>query len=225
MTVTSAAAFSTRPLPEGPVPQAASVLAVTSRPGQESEYLGGVLYAFRRTGANLGLLCLSRGEASPLNSTRYACLEAVRPWELQLAANVLGISSVMVASYPDGALDRQPHDELADRVLRAIRQHSADLLLVIAPEVGTSGDVAVAAAARAAARQAGIPVVASIAPQAPDAWMIDLGIEADTARAIQRAAAAAHESQSQELPHVLQRLDLLGGGEAVRWLVFPPPML
>jgi len=200
------------------------VLAVTSRPGQESEYLGGVLYAFRRAGANLGLLCLSRGEASPLNSMRYAHLEAVRPWELQLAASVLGISSVMVASYPDGALHRQPHDELAGRVLRAIRQHCADLLLVIAPEVGTSGDVAVAAAARAAARHAGVPVVASTAPETPGAWVIDLGSEADTARAIQKAAAAAHESQSQELPRVLQRLDLLSRGEAVRWLVFPPPM-
>jgi N-acetylglucosamine malate deacetylase 2 len=222
MTVTSAAPFSRRPLPEGPVPQAASVLAVTSRPGQESQDLGGVLYAFRRAGANLGLLCLSRGEASPLNFTGYARLEAVRPWELQLAAYVLGISSVMVASYPDGALHRQPHDELAGRVLRAIRQHSADLLLVIAPETGTGGDVAVAAAARAAARQAGLPVMASTAPQAPGAWMIDLGTEADTARTIQKAAAAAHESQSDDLPRVIRRLDLLDHREAVRWLVCPP---
>jgi hypothetical protein len=150
MTVTSAAPSSVRPLREGLVPQAADVLAVTSRPGQESEDLGGVLYA--------------------------------------------------------------------------IRQHSADLLLVIAHEVGTCGDVAVAAAACAAARKAGVPVVTSTALQTPGAWIIDLGPQADTARIIQKAAAAAHKSQSQELGSVIRRLDLLEGREAVRWLVFPLPM-
>lgn len=35
---------------------AAGVLAVTARPGQKSADLGGVLYAFRRTGASLTLL-------------------------------------------------------------------------------------------------------------------------------------------------------------------------
>jgi len=56
---------------------------------KESVDLGGLLYAFRRTGAVLGLLCLTRGEASALNST-CARLEAIRPWELQLAARGSG---------------------------------------------------------------------------------------------------------------------------------------
>jgi LmbE family N-acetylglucosaminyl deacetylase len=73
-------------------------LVVAARPGQESADLGGLLYAFRRSGASLALLCLTRGEASPLNSSWCARLEAVRPWELQLAASVLGISEVTVAS-------------------------------------------------------------------------------------------------------------------------------
>jgi LmbE family N-acetylglucosaminyl deacetylase len=34
-------------------------------------------------------------------------LAAVRPWELQLAANVLGISGVAVASYPGSRPERQ----------------------------------------------------------------------------------------------------------------------
>jgi len=70
----------------GPSIPVGNVLVVTARPGQESADLGGVLYAFRRSGACLGLLCLTRGEASPLNSTWSGRLEAVRPWELQLAA-------------------------------------------------------------------------------------------------------------------------------------------
>src|SRR5580698_6652372 len=131
-------------------PRAASVLAVTARPGQESADLGGLLYAFRRAGASLALLCLSRGEASPLNSTGYARLEAIRPWELQLAASVLGISQITVASFADGRLSRQPGTELGERIGRAIRQHAANLLLVIDPAAVDPEDVAVAAAACAA---------------------------------------------------------------------------
>jgi LmbE family N-acetylglucosaminyl deacetylase len=202
----------------GPLPRADIVLAVTARPGQESAELGGLLYAFRRTGAVLGLLCLTRGEASPLNST-CGLLAATRPWELQLAAGVLGISSVAVASYPDGGLGRYPMAELTERIRRAIRAHAPSLLLVIDPAAGDPDDTVVAAATCAAATQAGVPVVARTEPAARGAWMIDLGNQATTARAIQRSAAAAHASQSEALPQVKRRLDLLDGQEHLRWLV------
>ena len=75
-----------------------------------------------------------------------------------------------------------------------------------------------AAATGAAARQAGAPVVASTVADARGAWMIDLGADAETARAIQRSAAAAHASQSEALPLVLARL---AGQDHLRWLVPP----
>jgi hypothetical protein len=53
--------------------------------------------------------------------------------------------------------------------------------------------------------------------------MIDLGGETATARAIQKSAAAAHESQSVALPRLTRRLDRLGGREHLRWLVPPVP--
>lgn len=238
-------------LPVGWLPRAGSVLVVLARPGQESAELGGLLYAFRRAGADLALLCLTRGEASPENSTRSVRLEAARPWELQLAAGVLGISGVTVASYPDGGLGRQPEAELGERIGRAIREHAADLLLVIDPAAGDADDdgsamddaavdtgdaavaavavadggddAAVAAVACAAARRARVPVLARTGPpgRVPGAWVIDLGPDAGTARAIQKAAAAAHESQSAALPALIRRLDLLGGQEHLRWLVTP----
>ena len=212
------------PAPTVPqLPRAGSVLAVTARPGQESADLGGLLYAFRYSGASLALLCLTRGEASPLNSTWCRRLEAVRPWELQLAANVLGISEVTVASCEDGGLRRHPVADLTQLVRHAIRRYSADLLLVIAPEAGDPDDTAVAVAACAAARQAGVPVVARAGPRAGGTWMIDLGTDAAAARAIQKSAAAAHQSQSQALPELIRRLDLLDDREALRWLVPPSP--
>jgi LmbE family N-acetylglucosaminyl deacetylase len=198
------------------------VLAVAARPGQESADLGGVLYAFRRMGASLALLSLTRGEASPLNSTSQR-LEAVRPWELQLAASVLGISSVTVADYPDGGLSRYPMAELTGRVRRAIREHAPGLLLVVDPAGGNLDDTAVATATCHAASRAGLPVAASTTPGARDSWVIDLGAEAATARAIQRSAAAAPDSQADALPRLEHRLDLLDGRERLRWLLPPVP--
>jgi N-acetylglucosamine malate deacetylase 2 len=212
--------------PAGWLPRTDSALVVLARPGQESADLGGLLWAFRRAGTGLALLCLTRGEASALNSSRAARLEAVRPWELQLAAGILGISQVTVASYPDGGLGWRPEAELSERIGRVARQHSADLLLIIDPaagdrEVEAADDVAVAAAACAAARRADLPVLAHTADTVPGAWAFDLGPDAGTARAIQKAAAAAHESQSPALPRLIRQLDLLGRQEYLRWLVPP----
>jgi N-acetylglucosamine malate deacetylase 2 len=201
----------------GPLPPAQNVLAVIARPGQESAVLGGLLYAFRGAGARLALLSLTRGEASPLNSTCWP-LEAIRPWELQLAASVLGIASVTVASYPDGGLCRSPVAELAEQVRRVIREQEAELLLVIDPAADAPDDAMVASAARTAAEQAGVPAVACTAPDVPSTWVIDLGAKAAAARAIQRSAAAAHTSQSQALSQVKRRLDMLGDQESLRWL-------
>ena len=100
------------------LPRAGTVLAVTARPGPESADLGALLYAFGQAGARLALLSLTRGEASPVNSTRSR-LEAVRPWELQLASWLLGVSSVAVADYPDGGLRHCQMSDLTARVLPA----------------------------------------------------------------------------------------------------------
>jgi LmbE family N-acetylglucosaminyl deacetylase len=201
-------------------PRAASVLAVTARPGQESADLGGLLYAFRRAGASLSLLTLTRGEAAGQNSGS-ARLEAVRPWETQLAASILGIRAVAVANYRDGALHEYPTAELADRIGRAIRERSADMLLVVAPETGDRADAAVARAATAAAAAAGVSTIARSWRGKPGAWTLDLGADTETARAIQKSAAAAHASQSETLPALVGRLDLLGSAETLRWLQLP----
>jgi LmbE family N-acetylglucosaminyl deacetylase len=190
-------------------PRAASVLAVTARPGQESADLGGLLYAFRRSGASLSLLSLTRGEAAGQNSGS-ARLEAVRPWETQLAASILGIRRIGVANYRDGELHDYPTAELAEQIGRSIRERSADMLLVVGPEAGDRADAAVARAAQAAA--------ASTRPGMRGAWTLDLGTDTETARAIQKSAAAAHASQSEALPALIGRLDLLGSGETLRWL-------
>ena len=202
------------------LPSAVQVLAVTARPGQESADLGGLLYEFRRSGANLSLLCLTRGEAAAWNSG-IARLEAARPWEVQMAAAILGIREVAVAAYRDGRLHRHHPSDLGGRIQRAIREYSADLALVVAPETGDIADAAVARAVTAAALQAGVPVAARTRPGVPGAWVVDLGANAESARAIQKSAAAAHTSQSEALPALIARLNQLSSVEALRWLVNP----
>jgi N-acetylglucosamine malate deacetylase 2 len=206
------------------LPGAGSVLVVTARPGQESVDLGGVVYAFARAAVGLSLLCLTRGEAAAHNAGSDR-LEAVRPWEVQLAASVLGIDGVAVASYRDGALPQYPLGELAGRIGRAIRDRSADLVLVVAPEAGDGADAAVARAARVAAEAAGLPAVAVTRPGEHGAWTVDLGLDTELARAIQKSAIAAHASQSELLPSLIDRIDRLGRFESLRWLLFPEPIV
>jgi LmbE family N-acetylglucosaminyl deacetylase len=202
------------------LPSAVRVLAVTARPGQESADLGGPLYAFRRSGAGLSLLCLTLGEVAS-QSSGFTRLEAERPWEIQMAASILGIRQVAVASYRDGRLHRYRTSELTGRIQHAISKYSADLVLVVAPETGDIGDAAVARAATAAALQAGVPLAARTRPGVAGAWVVDLGAEAEIARAIQKSAAAAHATQSEALPGVISRVDRLGSMETLRWLVSP----
>ena len=205
------------------LPGAADVLAVIARPGQESADLGALLHAFRRRGARLSLLCLTRGEASPLNSTCER-LETIRPFELQVAAGLLGISSVTVADYPDGGLRLALVPELTERIRRAIRWQEPDLLLVVDPvPAGDPEDARAAQAACLAAEPVGVPVLARSLPRASGDWVIELGADAAAARAIQRCAAGAHASQSAARPQVLRRLDLLGRQERIRWLIPPAP--
>jgi N-acetylglucosamine malate deacetylase 2 len=216
------------PTARGPLPRAEKVLAVIARPGQESVNLGALLYAFRKAGASLDLLCVTRGEASPLNSTCER-LETRRPWELLVAGAVLGVSSVTVADYPDGGLTRIPLAELTELASREIRRHTPDLLLVVDPVASANGsaspghdDAVVARAVRAAATMAGVPVAVIVTAGARGGRLIDLGTDPATARAVQRSAAAAHLSQREARPEVERRLALLGGRETLHWLVPAP---
>jgi N-acetylglucosamine malate deacetylase 2 len=200
------------------LPRARTVLAVTARPGPESAELGALLYAFGQAGACLALLSLTRGEASPVNSTRSR-LETVRPWELQLASWLLGISSVAVADYPDGGLRYCEMAQLTERVQRAIGEYAPDLILVLDPATGDSQDAQVARAVFLAAKEAGVRVVARTSPGARHGWPIDLGPITETARAVQRSALRAHASQAEALPEELHSLDSLSGCEQLCWLI------
>jgi LmbE family N-acetylglucosaminyl deacetylase len=193
---------------------------VTARPGQESADLGALLYTFGRAGTRVALLSLTRGEASRLNSTIQP-LESVRPWELRVAADLLGVSSVAIADYPDGRLSSCELAALAARVSRAIADQFADLVLISDPTESGLDEAIVAMAACQAARAASVPALARTMSAARGGWQVDLGDHAAQARAAQQSAVAAHASQSEGFADLTFRLALLGRSEWLRWLVPP----
>jgi hypothetical protein len=112
--------------------------------------------------------------------------------------------------------------DLTARVQRAIAEHAPDLILVLDPATGDSDDAQVGRAVCLAAEPVWVPVAARTIHDAHGSWLIELGDQTDQARAVQRAAARAHASQSEALRDVLAGLDRLRSHEQLRWLLPHP---
>jgi LmbE family N-acetylglucosaminyl deacetylase len=189
-----------------------------------------VVAAFVAAGADVAVLCFTRGEASTLHGVEGELAE-VRAAELRRAGEVLGVGSTSLLSYADSGLSDAPLEVLAGEA--AARAGAADGLLVF-DDTGITGHPdhrAATAAALVAAHRLGIPVLAWTLPHdvarvlrdetgAPFAGRepgeVDLVIEVDRAR--QRRASLAHASQALPTSVLWRRLELLGNVEHLRWL-------
>jgi LmbE family N-acetylglucosaminyl deacetylase len=213
----------------------ARVLTVCAHPDDESFGLGAVISTLVDSGAEVSVLCLTRGEASTLG-VGGGDLADVRPMELEAAAAALGVRSVRLMSHPDGALADVTLDVLVADVAAAADAADADLLLVF-DEGGITGhpdhERATAAAVEYAARR-GLPVLAwtIAAPVATvlnetfgagfvgrDAAVVDLSVPVDRTR--QWVAIRCHASQSNDNPVLRRRMELQDDVESLRWLVRP----
>ncbi len=217
------------------LPSWSRVLVVVAHPDDETFGLGAVIDLLTRTGAEVRVLCFTRGEASTLNEIG-ASLHTVREGELRQAGALLGVAGVELLDYSDGRLAAIPEAELAAQVLQALTSYRADGLLVF-DETGITGHPDHRAATRAAVRAAssrGLPVLAWALPglvadqlraetgqpfagQPPDRLDISLPVD----RSAQRRAAAEHASQISPASVLWRRLALLGDYEHLRWLSRP----
>jgi len=210
------------------LPEATSVLAVVTRPGDEACYLGAVIDAFHCGGSDVSVLAFSRGEASPYNDSMER-LGAIRPFEFDAAASALRAAHCVLADYPEAELRRLPIARLAERVIRSVREWRVDLLLTVD---GRLDDRIAACVACQAGRELDVPVLAWTLPhEVASAVRESTGLsvtgdagrridfELQVRRAAQRRAMSAHCSQSGGDGTQLARLTLQGDREWLRWLV------
>jgi len=212
------------------LPRAARVVAVVAHPDDESFGLGAVLSTFAEKGSSVGVVCLTRGEASALGATEVD-LACTRQDEFQHASAELGITDVAMLDYPDGLLEGAPTEKL----IAAVDAHAtAAELLVVFDTTGVTGHVDHRRATEAAVSWAGsndVPVLAWTLPvdiaetlngefgtgfvgRRRDA--IDIEIRVDRTR--QMRAIQCHRSQVVGNPVLWRRLELQGNYEYLRHL-------
>lgn len=206
------------------------VLVVVAHPDDESFALGALLDRLAEDGAEVHVLCLTRGEASTLGAGADD-LAAARAAELAAAGEVLGMASTTALSHPDGALADVAPAVLAADVDHHLERTRPDGLLVFDPDAGVTGHpdhAAASVAAIAAAGRAGLPVLGWALPQVvADTLNAEYGaafaghapdtlLEVTVERRRQRAAIACHASQAVPGSVLWRRLELLGDQEYLR---------
>jgi LmbE family N-acetylglucosaminyl deacetylase len=212
-----------------------SVLAVVAHPDDESFALGAVLAGFADAGAQVSVLCLTRGEASTLHGIT-GDLPQLRAAELAAATDILGLHEVELLAYPDGRLSDIGLHELAAHVMTAARRVTAGGIIGfdLNGVTGHPDHAHATAAAVLAADALDLPVLGWTVPDAvarqlrlehgapfegyPDTE-IDLAVPVE--RTLQLKAVDCHQSQAVPGSVMWRRLELLGGHEHLRWLRRP----
>lgn len=202
---------------------------VVAHPDDESFGLGAVISRLVDDGADVGVLCMTAGEASTLGASRD--LARIRAQELEAAAEQLGCSNTALRSHPDGGLIDLDAEMRTDVEL-AVDTTRPDGLLVFAPEGGVTGHPDHEAASRAAiavAAERGLPVLEWGLPESVAATLRDefggaftghpverLPIVIDVDRERQITAARLHVTQAVPGSVLWRRLELLGAKEYLR---------
>jgi len=223
----------------GGLPTWGSVLVVVAHPDDESFGLGAVIDRFVESGASVGVLCFTHGEASTLHGVA-GDLRTLRASELAAAARVLGISSVRLLDYPDGGLSGIPRDELADHVTAMATELRAEGFLVFDSSgvTGHPDHVQATSVATLVGERLGLGVLAWTLPNplpsqlaeefgagftGHDSAEVDLVLP--VLRDHQLEAVTCHPSQAVPGSVLWRRLELLGDQELLRWLRMPDAVL
>lgn len=211
----------------------ARLLVVVAHPDDESFALGALLDRFVTAGAEVSVLCLTRGEASTLGEA-VADLPAVRDAELRAAAVELGVSRSTLLAHPDGRLPHLDAAVLEADVAAEVDVARPDGILVFDPDAGVTGHADHASASLAAiavSRARGIPALGWALPDHVAAALnaeygaAFAGHPADDLVAVpvdrerQLRAVRCHASQAVPGSVLWRRLELLGDVEHVRPLL------
>jgi LmbE family N-acetylglucosaminyl deacetylase len=123
------------------------LLAVFAHPDDESFGAGGTLALYARRGAEVHLVCATRGEVgeAPPGLKGFPTVGEMRESELRCAARILGLAGVHFLGYRDSgmpgspdnahpqALAAAPTREVARRVVRHVRQLRPQVMITFDP--------------------------------------------------------------------------------------------
>jgi LmbE family N-acetylglucosaminyl deacetylase len=128
-----------------------TIVAVLAHPDDESFGLGGTLALYARRGHRVALICATRGEAGtvdPEHMRGFATVAELREAELRCAALQLGLDAVHILGYRDSgmsgsadnmhpaALAAHPIEEVAEAIVKYIRELKPDVVLTFDPMGG-----------------------------------------------------------------------------------------
>ncbi len=118
-----------------------AVLAVFAHPDDESLVAGGTLARFAAEGAQVALICATRGEWGPISDDAladYESLGQVREHELRAACEVLGINWLRFLDLEDACVSAVIGTEeeaiVLEKIVRAIRELRPHTIITFGPD-------------------------------------------------------------------------------------------
>lgn len=118
------------------------LLAVFAHPDDESFGPGGTLAKYAKSGAEVHILCATKGEAGKLNSKikdqKSKIIGNIREKELLEAAKVLGVKKVEFLNFVDGELSNNKYHDLAKKISQKIEEFKPQVILTF-DQKGISG--------------------------------------------------------------------------------------
>lgn len=130
------------------MPEKHTLLAVLAHPDDESFGMGGTLALYAARGADVYLVCATRGEAGEADREHlkgFRDVGEMRASELRCAAGILGLKGVYFLGYRDSGMPgseanqhpeaqiRHPVEEVAGRVVKYVRELRPDVVLTFDP--------------------------------------------------------------------------------------------
>jgi LmbE family N-acetylglucosaminyl deacetylase len=128
-----------------------TILVSLAHPDDESFGMGGTIAHYTQRGADVYLICATRGESGDVADEYmegYASKAEVREAELACAAQHLGFKDVFYLNYRDSGMEGTPDnenpecfwaaplDEAAERIVRYIRELKPDVVVTFDPSGG-----------------------------------------------------------------------------------------
>ena len=124
------------------------ILSALAHPDDESFGMGGTLALYAKRGADVYLICATRGEVGTVDEEHlkgFSSTAEMREGELRCAAEHLGLKQVFFLDYRDSGMPGSPDnqhpdaqvahsvDEVAAKVVKTIRELKPDVVLTFDP--------------------------------------------------------------------------------------------